>query len=124
MEPLPASGLAAAALALLGARRRARQPRRGRPTTGERFAQRGIELARLTAGAGTALERLVVGATAGTITVVGTAGAAALRGASNVSSSIGGGAVALVGEAAARTGGLVIDGGLSLTDLLRGRRAS
>lgn len=123
VDAVPATGLAAAA-ALLGARRRSRLPERRRPTAGERFAEQGTELARIAAGAGTGIGRLVAGATAGTITVVGTAGAAALRGVSNVSTSLGAGTAALAGEAAARAGGLVIDGGLALTDLLRGRSAS
>lgn len=124
MDPVPASGLTAAALALLGARRRSRQPRRGRPTAGERFAEQATAVAMMTAGAGTGLGRLVAGLTAGAVDVVGTAGAAAIRGVSGLSASVGGGAVALAGEAAARTGGLVIDGGLALTDLVRGRSAS
>lgn len=121
MDGVPASGLAAAALALLGARRRSRLPGRSRPTAGERFAEQGTELARAAAGAGTGLGRFVAGATAGSITVVGAAGAAALRGISGVSTSVGAGTAALAGEAAARAGGLVIDGGLALTDLVRGR---
>jgi hypothetical protein len=122
VDAVPASGFTALTLALLGARRRARTPELGRPTAGERLAAQGTDLARAAATAGGGLSRMATGATAGAIALGGTAAAATLRGAGSVSTSLGSGLVALCGEAAARSGGLLVDGGLAVTDLLRGRR--
>jgi hypothetical protein len=122
VDAAPASGVTALALAWLGARRRSRMPELGRPTTGERLAAQGTDLARAAATAGGGLTRLATGATAGAVSLGGIAAAAALRGAGSVSTSVGTGLVALCGEAVARGGGLVVDGGLAVTDLLRGRR--
>jgi hypothetical protein len=120
VDAAPASGLSALALALLGARRRSRLPEQARPTAGERLAAQGTDLARAAATAGGSLTRLAAGATAGAISIGGLAAATALRGGGSVSTSLGGGVVALGGEAVARGGGLVVDGGLAVVDLLRG----
>jgi hypothetical protein len=126
VNPDPSStltALGAVGLAVLGARRRSRRPLASRPTAGERFAERGADLVRSAAAAGGGVGRLAGGATAGVISVGSLAAVTAVRGASNLSTSVGSGVVALCGEAAARAGGLVLDGGLAVTDLLRGRRA-
>jgi hypothetical protein len=126
VNPDPSStltALGAVGLAVLGARRRSRRPLGSRPTAGERFAERGADLVRSAAAAGGGVGRLAAGAAAGAISVGSLAAVTAVKSASSVSTSIGSGVVGLCGEAAARAGGLVLDGGLSVTDLLRSRRA-
>ena len=65
--------------------------------------------------------RLAVGATAAAIEIGGTVAGSALRGLSGVSTTFGSGVAALAGDMASRAGGLVVDGGLAVTDLVRGR---
>lgn len=110
-------------LAALGARRRARIPAGGHPTGGERFADGGAELVRSAASVWGGLGRFAAAVTAGTIEVGAMATAAAVRGASTVSTTVTTGAASFAGDAVARAGGLVLDGGLAFTDLIRGRRA-
>ena len=118
-----AAAFSALFLALLGARRRARIATPGHPTAGQQVAERGAGLTRSAATAWNGLGHLAAGVAASAIEVGGMTTGAAVRGVSNVSSTVSTGAAALAGEAVSRAGGLVLDGGLAVTDLLRGRRA-
>jgi hypothetical protein len=117
------AALSALVLAVLGARRRARIPVGSHPTGGERFADRGSDLVRSAATVWGGLGRFGANLAAGAIEVGGMATAAAVRGAANVSSSVSAGVTGVVGDAVARAGGLVVDGGLAVTDRARGRKA-
>jgi hypothetical protein len=122
VDPDLSSGIAALTavmLAVLGARRRAKLPAGAHPTGGERVADHGSDLVRSAATVWGGLGHFAANVAAGAIEVGGIATAAAVRGASNVSTAFTTGVATIAGDAVARAGGLVVDGGLAVTDRFR-----